>query len=169
LNRKLIDMKNLILFLLTFTLISCIRKTDKAELEPQPTTNIDIQTELESIEQTRAAFQLAIKEKRYSDLSQFITSDMKSVSPGSEDWLEYKRIREKPMGQFSYDSIRMRPQETIIVSDTVAYDFGTSSVYYTNAEGKSVELTDTFLVILKRDKKDGKWRVHREVASAIVE
>ncbi len=47
--------------------------------------------------------------------------------------------------------------------------FGTSSVYYTNENGEPVELEDTFLVILKKDKTDGKWRIHREVASAVVE
>ncbi len=162
-------MKNLILLLLTFLLISCTEKNNKTEVEPQAANEIDVEAELESIEETRAGFQLAIKEKRYSDLGQFSTPDMKHISPGSEDWLEYKRIREKSMGQFMYDSIRMKPQETVIVSDSVAYDFGTSLVYYTNAEGESVELEDTFLVILKKDKKDGKWKMHREVASALVE
>lgn len=162
-------MKNLLLILLTLILISCNEKNNQPDLKSTDTDKIDIQAELESIEETRTAFQLAIKEKRYGDLKQYSTSDFKAVSPGSEDWLEYKRIREKPMGQFSYDSIRMRPQETIIASDTIAYDFGTSSVYYTNAEGEPIELKDTFLVILKKDKNDGKWKIHREVASAIVE
>lgn len=162
-------MKNLLLILLTLVLISCNEKNKQSDLKRTDAEKIDIQAELESIEETRTAFQLAIKEKRYSDLKQYSTSDFKAVSPGSEDWLEYKRIREKPMGQFSYDSIRMRPQETIIASDSVAYDFGTSSVYYTNAEGVPIELKDTFLVILKKDKNDGKWKIHREVASAIVD
>lgn len=162
-------MKNLLLILLTLILISCNEKNNQSDLKSTDADKIDIQAELESIEETRTAFQLAIKEKRYGDLKQYSTSDFKAVSPGSEDWLEYKRIREKPMGQFSYDSIRMRPQETIIASDTIAYDFGTSSVYYTNSEGKPKELKDTFLVILKKDKNDGKWKIHREVASAIVE
>ena len=162
-------MKNLIPLLFTLTFISCSERSNKPGLKTDIESKIDIQAELESIEILRAEFQQAIKEKRYGDLKQFTTSDFKGVSPGGEDWLEYKRLREKPMGQFSYDSIIMRPQETVIVSDTVAYDFGTSSVYYTNADGESVELTDTFLVILKKDKKDGKWKIHREVASSVVE
>ena len=88
---------------------------------------------------------------------------------GGEDWLEYKKQREARMGQFSYDSIIMTPLETVIVSDSVAYDFGTSKTYYTNDEGESVELDDTFLVIIKKDKNDGVWKLHREVASSIVE
>lgn len=162
-------MKALVIISLVSALLGCAEENERSVSEPPSSNEIDIQKELASIEETRAAFQLAIKEKRYSDLGQYATSDMKGVSPGSEDWLEYKRIREKSMGRFSYDSIRMRPQETVIVSDSVAYDFGTSSVYYTNAEGEPIELTDTFLVILKKDKKDGRWKIHREVASAVVE
>jgi len=162
-------MKNLFFILLTTFLVSCNEKNKQSDITSTDANEIDIQAELQSIEETRTAFQLAIKEKRYGDLKQYSTSDFKAVSPGSEDWLEYKRIREKPMGQFSYDSIRMRPQETIIAGDSVAYDFGTSSVYYTNAEGEAIELMDTFLVILKKDKNDGKWKIHREVASAIVD
>jgi len=162
-------MKNAFILLLIVTLFGCVQETSQSQRDISEVNEFDIQAELDSIEETRAAFQLAIKEKRYSDLSQFATPDFIGVSPGSEDWMEYKRLREEPFGQFSYDSIRMRPIETIIVSDTVAYDFGTSSVYYTNENGEPVELEDTFLVILKKDKTDGKWRIHREVASAVVE
>ena len=59
----------------------------------------------------------------------------------------------------------MRPRETVIVSDSVAYDFGTSSTYYTNEKGEAVELTATFLAILKKDKSDGRWKLHREVGN----
>lgn len=161
-------MKNAIILLLLVTLLGCVNEKSQSQLEFIEVKEVDIQAELASIEETRSAFQVAIKEKRYADLSQYSTSDFIGVSPGSEDWMEYKRLREEPFGQFSYDSIRMRPQETIIVSDSVAYDFGTSSVYYTNEKGESVELKDTFLVILKKDKTDGKWKIHREVASAVI-
>lgn len=162
-------MKNLFLLFAVFIFLGCQEKNDQTKLDESSLEQMDLQSELASIEETRTAFQLAIKEKRYDDLRKFATSDMIAVSPGGEDWLEYKRLREKPEGQFSYDSIRMRPKETVIVSDSVAYDFGTSSVYYTNENGEPVELTDTFLVILKKDKNDGKWKLHREVASSIVE
>lgn len=162
-------MKKLSFLLFAFAIIGCNENQSVTEEPVQESNSIDLKAELNSIEETRSAFQKAIKEKRYADLRQYATADMKGVSPGSEDWLDYKRIREKPMGQFSYDSIRMKPQETVIVSDSVAYDFGTSTVYYTNAEGESIELKDTFLVILKKDKKDGVWKMHREVASAVVE
>ena len=126
-----------------FTLIlfsfSCAQKTEHSEIETSPVPMVDIQAELDAIEETRAAFQLAIKEKRYGDLAQYSADDFIGVSPGSVEWLEYKKEREQKLGMFSYDSIRMRPQETVIVSDSVAYDYGTSSVYYTNSKGESVE------------------------------
>ncbi|MBO6881055.1 hypothetical protein [Winogradskyella sp.] len=126
---------------------------------------IDYQAELASIEETRAGFQLAIKEKRYADLRNFSTREIISLTPICGTWEEYKRLRNEPVGSFSYDSLVMKPTETIIVSDSVAYDFGTSSVYYTNEKGEPIEIEDTFLAILKKDKSDGKWKLHREVAT----
>jgi ketosteroid isomerase-like protein len=70
-------------------------------------------------------------------------------------------------GAFPYDRIIMSPKETVIVSDTVAYDYGTSKVYYTNEAGEEKLLTNSYLVILKKDNK-GSWRLHREVASGQV-
>jgi len=126
---------------------------------------IDIEAELKSIEETRSGFELAIKEKRYQDLKMFGTKDIISLTPVCGEWEQYKTQRSSPNELFSYDSLIMRPIETIIVSDSVAYDFGNSSVYYTSTEGKAVEITDTFLAILKKDKKDGRWKLHREVAT----
>lgn len=158
-------MRNLILLLLTVSIISCNNKGNKSESISSNREEIDIQKELESIEETRAGFELAIKEKRYADLKNYATEDLISLTPICGEWEEFKRLRENPNELFSYDSLVMRPEETIIVSDSVAYDFGTSSVYYTNTEGKPVEISDTFLAILKKDKKDGRWKLHREVAT----
>ncbi|MFD2098289.1 YybH family protein [Flagellimonas iocasae] len=160
-----------IIFPLTFLALACNQtpKNSEVTVEEPVVETIDVAAEVDAINELRASFQQAIKEKRYSDLGQYATEDMKGVSPGSEDWLEYKKQREARMGKFSYDSIIMTPEETIIASDSIAYDYGTSKVYYTNDKGESVELQDTFIVILKKDKEDNKWRIHREVASAIVE
>ena len=156
-------MKNITTVLLFILLFSCNQK-ENGQLEKTDST-IDIKAELAAIEETRAGFQLAIKEKRYSDLRNYGTKDIISLTPICGEWEEYKRLRSNPVGLFSYDSLIMKPQETIIVSDSIAYDFGTSSVFYTNEEGKTVEISDTFLAILKKDKKDGKWKLHREVAT----
>ncbi|KFB01056.1 MULTISPECIES: hypothetical protein [Flavobacteriaceae] len=158
-------MKNLTLLLVTIFLISCNEKNKQTEIKSMDETKIDIQAELASIEETRAGFQLAIKEKRYADLRNYGTKDIISLTPICGTWEEYKRLRNEPVGSFSYDSLIMKPKETIIVSDSIAYDFGTSSVYYTNEQGEPIEIEDTFLAILKKDKSDGKWKLHREVAT----
>jgi len=158
-------MKNLLFILLTLFLLSCNEKNNKTEIKLTDIKEFDIQEELSSIEETRKGFQLAIKEKRYADLRNFASKDIISLTPVCGTWEEYKRLRNEPVGSFSYDSLVMRPKETIIVSDSVAYDFGTSSVYYTNEQGEPVEIQDTFLAILKKDKNDGKWKLHREVAT----
>ncbi|GAA5023693.1 hypothetical protein GCM10011506_06730 [Marivirga lumbricoides] len=134
---------------------------------PVSTPATDIKVELARIETMRNNFQQAIKEKRYADLSKYSTKDIIAIGPGSADWEAYRKMREEPKGLFSYDSIIMHPKETVIVSDTVAYDFGVSSVYYTDSLGNTIELKDSFLVILKKD-KEGNWRLHRELASAQV-
>ena len=158
-------MKNLLLILLTLFLLSCNEKNNQSEIKLIEVNEFDIQAELASIEETRKGFQLAIKEKRYADLRNFGTKDIISLTPICGTWEEYKRLRNEPVGSFSYDSLIMKPKETIIVSDSIAYDFGTSSVYYTNEQGEPVEIEDTFLAILKKDKNDGKWKLHREVAT----
>ncbi|RYH74499.1 hypothetical protein EVU94_05635 [Flavobacteriaceae bacterium 144Ye] len=150
---------------MTIFLISCNEKNKQTEIKSMDETKIDIQAELASIEETRAGFQLAIKEKRYADLRNYGTKDIISLTPICGTWEEYKRLRNEPVGSFSYDSLIMKPKETIIVSDSIAYDFGTSSVYYTNEQGEPIEIEDTFLAILKKDKSDGKWKLHREVAT----
>ncbi len=164
-------MKNLLLLLFATSVFTCASpgEGNDAEMASDTGNELDVVAEQAAIEEVRAAFQLAIKEKRYGDLSQYSTADFEGVSPGSADWMEYKRLREAPMGRFSYDSMVMSPRETIIASDSIAYDYGTSKVYYTNEEGEAVELDDTFLVILKKDGEEGTWKIHREVASAVVE
>lgn len=158
-------MKNLLLILLTLFLISCNEKTNQSIIISTNENEIDIEAELKSIEETRTAFQLAIKENRFGDLKYYATKDVKSLTPDCGIWEPFKRIRENPTGKFQYDSLVMRPRETIIVSDSMAYDFGTSSTYYTDSKGEQIELTATFLAVLKKDKIDGRWKLHREVAN----
>jgi len=122
---------------------------------------------LVKIEQVRKSFEQTVKEKRYGDLGKFTTEDMISVSPGSEDWIAYRKLREKYGNKFRYDSIKMHPKETVVLSDTIAYDFGVSSVYYTYKNGTEHEMEDTFMVIMKKT-EDGEWKLHRELASSSV-
>ena len=157
-------MKYLTVFLIISILLSC-----KTEVNNEPEADtLNIPEELAKIEQMRKSFEQTVKEKRYGDLGKFTTSDMISIGPGSEDWIAYRKLREERGNKFRYDSIIMRPKETVIVSDSIAYDFGVSSMFYTDEDGTVHELEDTFLVILKR-MKNGEWKLHRELASALVE
>jgi ketosteroid isomerase-like protein len=160
-NMKYIKIKSLLILILLF-IYSCTTATEKKQ-----DVKTAIENELAKIESLRANFQLAIKEKRYSDLSKYATKDIIAIGPASAEWQAYRKMREEPKGLFSYDSIIMYPKETVIVSDTVAYDFGVSSVFYTDSAGNTIELKDSFLVILKKDTK-GNWRLHREVASGLI-
>jgi|GEM_PF-1307015 len=158
-------MKHLLGILFTVVVLSCNDKTTSPEVEPSDANDLDIQAELASIEETRAGFVLAIKENRFGDLKNYATEDVKSLTSDCGVWAPFKELQKNPTGKFHYDSLVMRPRETKIVSDSVAYDFGTSSTYYTDAEGEQHELTATFLAVLKKDKSDGRWKLHREVAN----
>ena len=133
------------IFLVSVTLmLSCQNeKSEPASISTEP-QKMDIQAEQDSIEETRNGFQLAIKENRFADLQNYATNNVKSLTPDCGPWAAFKNLRAEPTGKFQYDSLVMRPRETIIVSDSVAYDFGMSSTYYTDENGQSVELTATF-------------------------
>ena len=156
-------MKFFKLLLVIILIAGCSKKEKSAEVSKQ---QLDLKSEMDRINETRAAFQLAIKEGRYQDLQKLATADVKTVGPGSEDWMTMYELG-ADRGRFPYDSIVMTPTETVIVSDSIAYDYGTSKVYYTDENGQSLLLEDTFLAILKKD-KDGVWKLHREVASSRV-
>ena len=158
-------MKNLVLIFATLMLIACNAQNDQADQQNSVTSEIDIQAELAAIEETRTAFQLAVKENRFSDLRQWGTVDVRSLTPDCGVWGPFKALQQNPAGEFHYDSLVMHPRETVIVSDSIAYDFGTSSTYYTDEAGEAIELTATFLAELKKDKSDGIWKLHREVAN----
>ena len=142
---------------------SCQPKME--EVVEKEENTFDYEAEMASIEETRAAVQLAIKEKRYEDLRQFGHPGIITLTPICGEWEEYKRLRANPNELFSYDSIAMTPRETVILNDSMAYDFGTSVVYYTNGEGEPTQITDTFLAIVRKDKNDGRWKLFREVAT----
>lgn len=147
-------------------LFSCNDMRNRVEAESSIAHTVDIEAELASIEKTRQTFMKAVKEGDGEALGKIVTKNVRTISPGSSDWMEMFST-DKNTGPFPYDSIVMFPRETIIASDSVAYDFGVSHVYYTNSEGNVVELKDSFLAILKKG-EDGIWRLHREVASANV-
>lgn len=137
---------------------------DKEESIIEKENDFDVEVELAKIEESRTAFQLAIKEGRPGNLKNY-GIDVIASDPDCGPWAEFKELRRNPKGKFHYDSLVMRPRETVIVSDSIAYDFGTSSTYYTNEQGEPVEIIATFLAIMKKDKRDGVWKLHREVGN----
>lgn len=147
-------------------LISCNGQRNDSVLKTTAENKINIESELKLIEETRSKFSLAIKEGRYHDLGQWLTPDAKTVRPGGPGFDAMFALG-KERGKFPYDSIIMSPTETHLLNDSMAYDWGSSRTYYTDKEGKHIELKNSFLVILK--KIDGKWKLHREVASSVLE
>lgn len=144
-----------ILILTAFSFMGCKEK-------PQ----LNREAELEGIEQTRQAFIKAVKEGDGEMMGKLTTPDIVVIIPGSSDWVNMYRMNTK-QSPFPYDSIVMSPKETVLASDSLAYDFGVSTVYYTDSTGVVVELKDTFLAILKKG-EDGTWKLHREVASSTI-
>ena len=128
-----------------------------------PTKDYNTAEELAKIEETRAGFGKALAEKRYQDTGQFTAEGIISIGPGSSDYGEMYALGQE-RGTFPYDSIKMHPLQTVIVNDTLAYDFGWSEVFFTNNDGEVVRLDNSFLALLKKE-KDGVWRLWREVAS----
>lgn len=57
-------MRDVIVLLLVWTLISCGEKQDKVVVKPIQTDEIDVTTELAKIEQVRRSFEQTVKEKR---------------------------------------------------------------------------------------------------------
>ena len=92
---------------------------------PPPATapavaGVDVERELASIEQTRAAFTAALKARRPQDLGGLVTPDARTVGPGAAEWDEMRRLGANRGTPFPYDSIAMRPIETVVVNDTLA-------------------------------------------------
>lgn len=127
---------------------------------------MDMKEILEGVERTREGFTQAIKEGRYEDLENFTHPELYVVGPGSADWVEMRELAAKK-GTFGYDSIKMSPMETIVLSDSLAYDMGTSTVFYTDEEGDVVSLKDTYIALLKKG-DDGEWKLWRELATSTV-
>ena len=158
-------MKNLLILLIAMMFVGCAGAPENSE-NSETSTEIDLENELAAIEELRQGIALLIKEGRYEDIGKYTTEDIITHRPGGDGWDNMYALGQE-RGRFPYDSIIMKPHETIIVSDSVAYDVGESWVYYTNEEGEQVELRNRFLAILK--KQNGEWRLHREVGSSHME
>lgn len=124
---------------------------------------IDTEAELASLEETRTAFMQAISEGRYQDLEKWTDPEIMNIGPASNSWMNMYALGAE-RGAFPYDSISMHPMETVILNDSMAYDFGMSDVFYTDKDGETVQLNNSYMALLKKG-EDGVWRLYREVAS----
>lgn len=156
-------MKYLTFFIAVFVLVGCNQPTTNTE---KVKSSVELAKELESIEVTRAGFIKAIDEKRYQELANWTTLDLIQIMPNDAAWNTMFQTR-GGLGLFPYDSIRMQPIETVILNDSMAYDFGVSTVYYADSLGQNHHVKDTYLALLKKD-SIGRWRLYREVASSNV-
>jgi ketosteroid isomerase-like protein len=157
-------MKKILLSIIVMSILSCGGEQTNSELALSK--KIDFEKELEEIEKLRFSFSLALKEGRFEDIGKWVTKNAKTIragGPGFDEMFELGKER----GTFPYDSIIMKPTETHIMNDSMAYNWGSSLTYYTNKEGQQIELENSFLVILK--KENGEWKLHREVASSVLE
>ncbi len=157
-------MKKLTVILGLMCIFACQEPGRDATQEPS-TAEIDTKAEIAGIERTRDSFTLALKEGRYQDIGKYTTPDVNNVRPGGPAFDAMFALAQE-RGRFPYDSIIMTPTETLILNDSVAYDWGTSRTYYTDKDGGVVELHNSFLAIMK--KQGGIWKLHREVASSVV-
>ena len=161
---NIVEMKNSLLGLAFIFLLACgVEQTNEKQAA---LPKIDMERELAGIEELRSRFISALKEGRYEDIGELVTADVKTIRAGGSGFDEMFALG-KERGTFPYDSIIMTPTETYILNDSMAYDWGASRTYYTNKEGKQIELRNSFMAILK--KVDGEWKLHREVASSILE
>ncbi len=113
------------------------------------------------------SYQLAIKEGRLTDLDNHYHKDSKVIPPGSEEWNQLSKLEEERGVIVAYDSLFIKIEETQLLNDSMAYDWGISHIYYTDRNGESQFIDDSFFVILK--KRNGQWKIFRELSSAYVE
>lgn len=142
--------------------ISCLTASEKRE------TGISserLELELRRVHKLRSDFQKFIRKNQPDSLTMLISKEAKIVPPGGDAWkILIQRVG--PNNPMPYDSIHMMPEETAILNDSMAYDWGKSKVYYTDSTGTVQYLEDSYLVLLK--KENDQWRLFREVASSTV-
>ncbi|WP_224483161.1 DUF4440 domain-containing protein [Robertkochia aurantiaca] len=147
------------------TFIACQEEKPVIEVT-EVEDKMDMKAILEGVERTREGFTNAINQGRFEDIENFTHPDLYVVGPGSADWVKMRELAAEK-GTFGYDSIIMSPIETIVMSDSIAYDMGTSKVFYTDEQGNVISLKDTYIALLKKG-NDGEWKLWRELATSTV-
>lgn len=123
------------------------------------------ESELYQVNLLRSNFQKYVRTKQWDSLRTTLSTNAKIIPPGSETW-KFIWSKAGPEWPIPYDSIRIDPIETVRLNDSMVYDWGRSTVYYTDENDSSQTVQNSYLVLLK--KENGKWTLYREVASATV-
>lgn len=95
-------MKNVWFLIVAVLLYSC-NQENKPSIGV--TFKIDLEKELKEIENLRDSFSLTLKEGRYEDMGKWVSSDVKIIGPGGNEWIKMFELG-KDRGRFPYDSNR---------------------------------------------------------------
>jgi len=151
----------ILIFLLV--LISCKESENSSNIQ----SDINKYNEMmSSIDEFHKSYELAVKENRLDDMDNHYSDDSKVIPPGGDEWNELLKLAEERGVSVAYDSLFINIEDTEILNDSMAYDWGTSLIYYTDDDKKSQKIDDSFFVILKR--RNGQWKIYREISSAVV-
>jgi len=153
-------MKIIYTFLSALLLTGCTSSTEVRTSEP------DTKSILDTIEAFHKEYEAAIIEGRLEDLDNLYSKSSKVVPPGGDDFEKLAELEKQRGLLVVYDSLFITIEETQLLNDSMAYDWGTSTIYYTDNDGNSVKIEDSFFVILK--KEGGNWKIYRELSSSAV-
>jgi hypothetical protein len=121
---------------------------------------------MKSIKEFHNSYELAIKENRLDNMDKLYAKDAKVIPAGGEEWNKLIKLAEKRGVSVAYDSLFISIIQTEILNDSMAYDWGTSKIYYTDDNNESQEVEDSFFVLLKR--RNNEWQIYRELSSSVV-
>lgn len=150
----------------TFAILSILLFIGCSLTQEDEKVALDLDSELESIEAFHIEYQSAIREGRLDDLDNLYAKNSKIVLPGGEDFEKLARVEMERGVIVAYDSLFINIDETEILNDSMAYDWGTSTIYYTDNDSLSIKIEDSFFVLLK--KENGEWKIYREMSSSLV-
>ena len=150
----------------TFILIIILSSCKETNPNRIPTNTADNNEMLTSINAFHKSYESAIKENRLDDLDNHYAVDSKVIPPGGDEWDNLLKLAEEREVSVAYDSLFINIEETKILNDSMAYDWGTSMIYFTDRNGQTQKIDDSFLVILIR--RNGEWKIYRELSSSVV-
>jgi ketosteroid isomerase-like protein len=159
--------KNLIMkfkiLIILLVLIGCKESENSNNIQSDTNKHEEM---MKSINKFHKSYELAIKENRLDDMDKLYTDDAKVIPAGGEEWNKLLNLAVKRGVSVAYDSLFISIEQTEILNDSMAYDWGTSKIYYTDDNNESQEVEDSFFALLKR--RNNEWKIYRELSSSVV-